>query len=72
MLIVDLTDVEFLASAGIGLLIDVQRLTESSPVQMRVVAEGATTYRPLRILGVEQYLQIYPTVAQARTGRHEP
>lgn len=66
ILIVDMTDVEFLAAAGIDLLIEVQRLTENSPVQLRVVADGATTYRPLRILGVDRYLQIFTSAEEAR------
>ncbi|MCP9276773.1 STAS domain-containing protein [Mycolicibacterium arenosum] len=66
LLIVDLTGVEFLAAAGINLLVDVQRLTEGHTTEMRVVARGPVTGRPLEVLGLDAYLDVYSSVAAAR------
>lgn len=66
MLIVDLTDVDFLAAAGINLLVDVQRLTEGFSTAFRVVAPGPATNRPLRALGLDAYLDVFSSVAAAR------
>lgn len=65
VLIVDLTGVTFLAAAGINLLVNVQRLTEGFTTELRVVATGPITDRPLRVLGVDSVLQLYNSPSSA-------
>lgn len=49
VVIVDLTDVEFLSSVGgISVLVETHRLTACTDLSLRVVAEGPVTSRPLR------------------------
>jgi len=69
VLIVDITEVQFLSSAGIGLLVEAHRLTARADMSVRVVAEGPATSRPLRIMGIDDIIDLYPTVAEAIRGR---
>ena len=68
VVIVDLTDVEFLSSAGISVLVETHRLTASSDLSLRVVAEGPVTSRPLRLMRLDEVIDLYPTVEAARSG----
>ncbi|PRI13313.1 STAS domain-containing protein [Mycobacterium shigaense] len=70
VLIVDLTKVDFLSSAGITVLVEAHRLTEGSPTSLRVAADGSATSRPLQIVGVDKIVDLYPTVADAVRGEH--
>ncbi|WP_369817882.1 STAS domain-containing protein, partial [Mycobacterium sp. E3339] len=54
VLVIDLTEVDFLSSAGITVLVEVHRLTENSPTSLRVAADGSATSRPLRIVGLDE------------------
>jgi anti-anti-sigma factor len=66
-LIVDLSAVEFLASAGMNELVTAQ--DELTPaVRFGVVADGPATSRPLRIVGVDQILALFPTLDDALHG----
>jgi anti-sigma B factor antagonist len=66
-LIVDLSAVDFLASAGMNELVTAQ--DELAPtVRFGVVADGPATSRPLRIIGVDQLVALYPTLADALHG----
>jgi anti-sigma B factor antagonist len=69
LLVVDLTEVEFLSSAGIGLLVETHRLTARANISLRVVAEGAATSRPLRMMRIDEIIDLYPTVDDAIRGR---
>jgi anti-anti-sigma factor len=69
VLVVDLTNVDFMSSAGISLLVEAHRLTERSPTSLRVAAEGPATSRPMRIVGVDKIIDLYPTVTEAIRGR---
>ncbi|WP_072479971.1 STAS domain-containing protein [Amycolatopsis australiensis] len=63
-LVIDLTGVTFLASAGMAELVRAHRgLTVSSPV--RVVASGRITLRPLELTRLTDELAIYPSLAEA-------
>jgi anti-sigma B factor antagonist len=63
-LVVDMTDVEFLASAGMGVLIAAQ--DELAPaVKFAVVADGPATSRPLKLVGVTDVVDLYPTLDEA-------
>ena len=63
-LIVDLSRVQFLASAGINLLISVHRDLLPSK-RFGVVADGPATSRPLTVIGVDTILAVYRTLDEA-------
>ena len=65
VLVVDLTGVDFLASAGMSVLVRTHREQPG----MRVVAEGRVVLRPLQITRLTDELDIYPTLAAAVAGR---
>ncbi len=64
-LIVDLTEVEFLASAGMSVLLAAQEEADAVRARFGVVAEGAATSRPIRLLGIDAILALYPTLDDA-------
>ncbi|OAK54989.1 anti-anti-sigma factor [Rhodococcoides kyotonense] len=65
-LVIDLTDVGFLASAGMSLLASThQQLGEKA--SFAVVADGPATGRPLALVGLDQLFGIYATVDEALT-----
>lgn len=62
--IVDFTDVEFLASAGMGVLVAAH--DQASPeVRFSVVADGPATSRPLKLVGIADIIQLYATRDEA-------
>jgi anti-sigma B factor antagonist len=64
--VVDMTAVEFLASAGMGVLIAAQ--DDLAPaVRFAVVADGPATSRPLKLVGVTDVVDLYPTLDEALT-----
>jgi anti-anti-sigma factor len=64
MVVIDLTGVTFLASAGMAELIRVHRgPTTSAP--LRVVASGRITLRPLELTRLVDELAIYPSLPEA-------
>ena len=65
-LIVDLSRVEFLASAGIGVLVGIHNNADG--MAYAVVAHGPATSRPLKLLGIDTMLKIYPSMAEAING----
>ena len=64
-LIVDLTEVEFLASVGMSVLLAAQEEADAVRARFGVVAEGAATSRPIRLLGLDAILALYPTLDDA-------
>jgi anti-anti-sigma factor len=63
-LVIDLTAVEFLASAGLQVLVATrERLGEN--VSYAVVADGPATSRPIQLTGLDQILALHPTVDEA-------
>jgi anti-sigma B factor antagonist len=62
-LIVDLTEVTFLASAGINALVAAQRASES--LRFAVVADGPVTGRPIKILGLDEILSLHSAMDDA-------
>jgi anti-anti-sigma factor len=75
-LIVDLTEVNFLASVGMSVLVATQEAADAMSVPFGIVAEGAATSRPIRLLGIDAILVLYPTLGDAlrdfRCGNDEP
>lgn len=63
-LIIDLTETDFLASAGMTALINAH--TEIGPGgAFGVVAQGPSTARPLELMGLNKVFSIYPDVNAA-------
>ena len=63
-LIIDLTDVEFLASAGMGVLVGAHdQLPEG--VKFAVVADGPVTSRPLKLVGIADIVDLFQTRDEA-------
>jgi anti-sigma B factor antagonist len=64
--VVDLSAVEFLASAGMGVLVAAH--DELIPVMgFAVVADGPATSRPLKLVGVADVIDLYATLDEALT-----
>jgi anti-sigma B factor antagonist len=62
--IVDLGAVDFLASAGMGVLVAARdELPES--VRFAVVADGPATSRPLKLVGIAEIVGLHVTLADA-------
>jgi anti-sigma B factor antagonist len=63
-LVVDLSGVDFLASAGLQTLVAThERITGGTG--FAVVADGPATSRPIQLTGLDQVLSLYTTVAEA-------
>jgi anti-sigma B factor antagonist len=63
-LIVDLTDAEFLSSAGMQVLVSAHQ--EVTPgARFAVVADGPGTSRPLKITGLTDVIELFPTLEAA-------
>jgi anti-anti-sigma factor len=60
-LVVNLTEVEFLASAGMSVLIAAHQLA-SPGIAFAVVADGPVTGRPLKLVGIADIVDVYPTL----------
>ena len=69
-IIVDLTDVEFLASAGMGVLV-AARDQAAPEIGFGVVASGPATSRPLKLVGLAEIVGLYSTLDEARTALGE-
>lgn len=64
LLVLDLTGVDFLASAGMAVLVKAHRQTPE-PTRVRVVAAGRITLRPLEMTRLTDELAVYPTLSAA-------
>ncbi len=62
--IVDLGQVEFLASAGMGILVAARDELPDS-VGLAVVADGPATSRPLKLVGIADVVGLHPTLDEA-------
>lgn len=65
VLIVDFTDVSFLATAGMSVLMEANRKSEELSISFRLIADGPVTVRPMQLLGIDDFFAIYPTVDAA-------
>ena len=67
--VVVLTDVGFLASSGMHLLLTLHTDLAAHQRQLRLVTGGVRTVtRPLQITGLERHLNLYPDLAAALAG----
>lgn len=60
-LVVDLTSVDFLGSAGMQVLMETRKGLDGD-TRFAVVADGPATSRPLKITGITDYVDLYPTL----------
>jgi anti-anti-sigma factor len=63
-LVIDLTDVGFLASAGLQALVATHSNVSPS-AHFAVVANSAATSRPIQLTGLDQIFELYPTLDEA-------
>jgi len=64
--VVDLSEVDFLASAGMGVLVAAH--AELVPaVQLVVVADGPATSRPMKLIGLTDIIDLFATLDEALT-----
>lgn len=63
-LIIDLSEVQFLASAGMTVLVAAREEAGQS-TRFAVVADGPATSRPIEVLGIDNFLALYPTLDDA-------
>ncbi|KMO83575.1 anti-anti-sigma factor [Mycolicibacterium chubuense] len=63
-MIIDLTAVEFLASVGMGLLVEAHDRCGAA-TQFMVVADGPATSRPMQMIGLADIMSLHSTVEQA-------
>ena len=64
LLIVDLTQVEFLASHGMNVLVATERRC-SGNTAFAVVADGHVTRRPMQLIGLTEILAVHATLEDA-------
>ncbi|MBX7453418.1 STAS domain-containing protein [Mycolicibacterium sp. 3033] len=63
-MIIDLAALDFLASVGMGLLVDVHdRCADTT--QFMVVADGPATSRPMRMIGLGELFALHATLEDA-------
>ena len=63
-LVVDLSEVDFLASAGLQTLVATHESVSKS-AHFAVVADGPATSRPIQLTGLDQIFSLHPTLAEA-------
>ncbi len=68
VLVVDLSEVTFLATAGMSVLMEADRKSNELAISLRVVAHGPVTVKSMQLLGIDDLLAIYPTVSTALHG----
>ncbi len=64
-IVVDLSDVDFLASAGMGVLVSARDRAQGE-LGFAVVANGSATSRPLRLVGLAEVVRLCATLTEAR------
>lgn len=62
--VVDLGQVEFLASAGMGILVAARDELPDS-IGLAVVADGPATSRPLKLVGIADVVGLHPSLDEA-------
>lgn len=67
--VIDFTDVEFLASAGMGVLVAAHDKA-GTEVTFSVVADGPATSRPLKLVGITEIVSLYPNLDEALAAHH--
>jgi anti-anti-sigma factor len=63
--VADLSEVTFLSSAGLAVLLDARERCAHEGTPLRLVATGRPVLRSLEIAGLLTLLPVYPTVTEA-------
>ncbi|WP_082969532.1 STAS domain-containing protein [Mycobacterium kyorinense] len=66
VLVIELSAVQFLASAGLRILVATQEKVSKS-AQVAVVSNNAATNRPIQLTGLDKVFSMYPTLDDALT-----
>jgi anti-sigma B factor antagonist len=69
VLVMDLTDVRFLASSGLAVLISAAQRAEERGVRLRLVVTSRAVRRPLEITGTAALFDLYTDPESAYGGR---
>lgn len=64
VLVIELSAVQFLASAGLRILVATQEKLSKS-AQVAVVASSPVTSRPIELTGLDKVISLYPTLDDA-------
>jgi anti-sigma B factor antagonist len=67
-LVIDLSSVTFIGSAGLALLVEVRQRCAERDASLAVVATGGVVPRAIQVTALDQILSIYPTVDDALGG----
>jgi anti-sigma B factor antagonist len=65
VLVLDMTEVSFMSSTGLAVLIATEHQTREAGVELRLAASQRAVLRPIQITGLTAVFDIYPTVADA-------
>ncbi|MFC4950119.1 STAS domain-containing protein [Pseudonocardia sp. GCM10023141] len=65
LLVIDLREVSFLASAGLALLVEIANATEVRDAALRIVAITPPVLRAFEVTGLDDRLAIYDTLVEA-------
>lgn len=66
--VLDLTPVEFLGSAGLAVLLDHHQRLDTTGVPLRIVVTGGAVARVFEMTEVTKVLRVFETVEDAATG----
>ncbi|WP_156758148.1 STAS domain-containing protein [Actinokineospora pegani] len=68
--VLDLTSVGFLASAGLALLVEFHQQLADSGAALRVVSGGGPVLRAIQVSSLDKILAVYPSTELALAGDH--
>jgi anti-sigma B factor antagonist len=64
VLVIELSEVSFMASVGLRILVAThEKVSESA--QMAIVANNPATSRPIQLTGLDKVMSLYPTLDEA-------
>jgi anti-sigma B factor antagonist len=66
VLVIELSDVSFLASVGLRVLVAAHEKVSKS-AQLAIVANSPATSRPIQLTGLDKIMSMYPTLDDALT-----
>ncbi|BBX46937.1 STAS domain-containing protein [Mycobacterium cookii] len=64
VLVIDLSDVTFMASVGLRILVATQDENRDA-VRVAIVANSSATARPIQMTGLDEIISLYPTLDEA-------
>jgi anti-sigma B factor antagonist len=64
VVVIELSDVTFMASVGLRILVAAHEKNSKS-IRLAVVADNAAASRPIQLTGLDKLISLYPTVDEA-------